>query len=289
MAVQGVETGAPRKPSGFAGRLRSNRKAVAGAALAGALVLAGLLAPWIAPNDPLKQSLPNRLCGPCAKFPLGADHLGRCILSRLMYGTRVSLLVAVAVVLVTLAIGAFLGLVAGYFGGIVDRIVTALVDLFLAFPGLILMIVLAGILGQGVFSLLLVLCLEGWKGACRIVRSVVLAEKEKEFVLAARALGASQARVIFRHVLPGCLQALLVVGMLSAGNIILATAGMGFLGLGLPPPTPEWGSMINDGRFFLRTAPGLTVWPGLAILVTILAFNVLGEGLQEVLNPRIQS
>lgn len=269
-----------------AGLLLSNKKAAAGAALLVLLLAMAVLAPWISPHDPLEQNLCDRLRGPSWQYPLGADHLGRCILSRLVFGSRISLLVAAVVVLATMAAGTLLGIVSGYFGGWLDKAVMAVVDVFLAFPGLILMMVVAGLLGQSLLHLVLVLSLEGWKGYCRVVRSVVLAEKEKDFVVAAHALGAGSGRILLRHILPGCTPTVFVLGMLNMGHIILAAAGLGFLGLGPPPPTPEWGAMINDGRFFLRTAPGLTLWPGVAILVTILAFNLLGEGLQEQLSPR---
>lgn len=266
----------------------ANRKCFAGGILLALLVMSALLAPILAPHDPVAQDVARRLEGPSLDHPLGTDHFGRCILSRLIHGSRTSLFVAIAVLAFTVAAGCALGLVSGYLGGAVDRAVMALVDLFLAVPGLLLVIVVAGVLGQGIFNLVLVLALEGWKGYCRVVRGVVLSEKEKDHVVAARALGANTTRVVSRHLLPAAVPAVLVMAMLNTGHVILAAAGLGFLGLGTPPPAPEWGAMINEGRFFLRTAPGLTLWPGLAILLTILSFNLLGEGLQELLNPRLR-
>jgi peptide/nickel transport system permease protein len=252
------------------------------------LIFIAILAPFIAPHDPIEQNLEHRLLPPNAEYPLGTDNLGRCILSRLIHGTSVSLQIGVIVVGIAATTGVTLGLIAGYRGGLVDELIMRIVDVLLAFPGIILALAIAGILGPSLYNVMLALAVVGWTSYARVVRGSVLSVKEKEFVEAARALGAGEARIMFRHILPNVTAPVIVMATLGMAHVILAAAALSFLGLGAQPPTPEWGSMLNDGRAFMRTAPHLTIFPGLAIMVTVLAFNFLGDGLRDVLDPRLK-
>ncbi|ATZ60911.2 MAG: nickel ABC transporter permease subunit NikC [Methanosarcinales archaeon Met12] len=269
-------------------RLKKHRLAVIGAAIILTLFFVAVFAPFIAPHDPIEQNLENRLLSPNTEHPLGADNLGRCILSRLIYGTRVSLQIGIMVVGITVIIGVSLGLIAGYLGGLIDEMIMRSVDILLAFPGIILALAIAGILGPSLFNVMLALAVVGWTSYARVVRGSVLSVKEKEFVEAARALGASDARIMFRHILPNVMAPVIVMATLGMAHVILAAAALSFLGLGAQPPTPEWGSMLNAGRAFMRTAPHLTIFPGLVIMVTVLAFNFLGDGLRDTLDPRLK-
>ncbi|MCL0046986.1 ABC transporter permease, partial [Thermodesulfovibrionales bacterium] len=239
-------------------------------------------------HDPIEQNLEHRLLSPNTEYLLGTDNLGRCILSRLIHGTSVSLQIGIMVVGIAAFVGVTLGLVAGYRGGLIDELIMRIVDILLAFPGIILALVIAGILGPSLFNVMLALAVVGWTSYARVVRGAVLSVKEKEFVEAAQALGAGEARIMFRHILPNVMAPVIVMATLGMAHVILAAAALGFLGLGAQPPTPEWGSMLNDGRAFMRTAPHLTIFPGLAIMVTVLAFNFLGDGLRDALDPRLK-
>jgi len=266
--------------------LKENRLAVVGLVLVLSLVLVAILAPFIAPHDPVEQHLDLRLLSPSWQYPLGIDDLGRCTLSRLIYGTRVSLQIGVVVVGITATLGTLLGLIAGYKGGFVDEVIMRIVDVLLAFPALILALVIAGLLGPGLFNVMLALSVVGWTRYARVVRGCVLSAKERGFVEAARAIGSSNIYIMFRHVLPEALSPVIVMATLGMGWTILSAAALSFLGLGAQPPMPEWGSMLNDGRAFMRAAPQLTTFPGLAIMVTVLAFNFIGDGLRDALDPR---
>ncbi|MCL0083294.1 ABC transporter permease [Thermodesulfovibrionales bacterium] len=269
-------------------RLKKHRLALIGAGIILALIFIAVLAPFIAPHDPIEQNLEHRLLSPNTEYLLGTDNLGRCILSRLIHGTSVSLQIGVMVVGIAAFVGVTLGLVAGYRGGLIDELIMRIVDILLAFPGIILALVIAGILGPSLFNVMLALAVVGWTSYARVVRGAVLSVKEKEFVEAAQALGAGEARIMFRHILPNVMAPVIVMATLGMAHVILAAAALGFLGLGAQPPTPEWGSMLNDGRAFMRTAPHLTIFPGLAIMVTVLAFNFLGDGLRDALDPRLK-
>ncbi|MCL0073508.1 nickel ABC transporter permease subunit NikC [Dehalococcoidia bacterium] len=269
-------------------RLRKHRLALIGAAIILVLVFVALLAPFIAPHDPVEQNLGNRLLPPSIEHPSGTDNLGRCILSRLIHGSRVSLQIGIMVVGIASITGVTLGLIAGYRGGLIDELIMRIVDLLLAFPGIILALAIAGILGPSLYNVMLALAVVGWTSYARVVRGSVLSVKEKGFVEAVRVLGASDARIMFRHVLPNVMAPVIVMATLGMAHVILAAAALSFLGLGAQPPTPEWGSMLNDGRAFMRTAPHLTIFPGLAIMVTVLAFNFLGDGLRDILDPRLK-
>jgi len=266
--------------------LKENRLAIAGLAIVLSLVLVAIFAPFIAPHDPVGQHLELRLLSPSTEYLLGTDGLGRCVLSRLIYGTRISLQVGVVVVGITAISGTLLGLIAGYLGGIIDEITMRIVDVLLAFPGLILALVIAGLLGPGLFNVMLALSVVGWTRYARVVRGCVLSAKERGFVEAARAIGSSNFYIMFRHVLPETLSPVIVMATLGMGWTILSAAALSFLGLGAQPPMPEWGSMLNEGRAFMRVAPHLTTFPGMAIMVTVLSFNFLGDGLRDALDPR---
>jgi peptide/nickel transport system permease protein len=258
----------------------------AGAVIVAVAVLAALIGPIVAPFDSAAQDLSQRLTGPTAQHWFGLDELGRDILSRVLAGARISLLVGIVVVSVSSTVGIAVGSVAGYFGGRVDELLSRVIDILMAFPGLLLAIAMVAVLGPSLFNVVFALSLIGWVGYARLVRGQVLRARELEFVQAARALGASTPRVLIRHVIPTALPAVTVQATLGMGGAILAEASLSFLGLGVQPPTPSWGTMLNYGRIHLLDAPHLTVFPGLAIAVLVLGFNFLGDGLRDALDPK---
>jgi peptide/nickel transport system permease protein len=258
----------------------------AGAVIVAVAVLAALIGPIVAPFDSAAQDLSQRLTGPSAQHWFGLDELGRDILSRVLAGARISLLVGVVVVSVSSTVGIAVGAVAGYFGGRVDELLSRVIDILMAFPGLLLAIAMVAVLGPSLFNVVFALSLIGWVGYARLVRGQVLRARELEFVQAARALGASTPRVLIRHVIPTALPAVTVQATLGMGGAILAEASLSFLGLGVQPPTPSWGTMLNYGRIHLLDAPHLTIFPGLAIAVLVLGFNFLGDGLRDLLDPK---
>ncbi|MFQ5895003.1 MAG: ABC transporter permease [Nitrospinota bacterium] len=249
------------------------------------LALAAGGAPWLAPGDPLSQDLAGGLAGPTRPHPLGQDKLGRDILSRVLYGAGVSLGVSLTVVLVSSLIGVAVGALAGYAGGWTDELLMRLTDILLAFPGILLAIALMAVLGPGVGNVVLALCLMGWVGYARLVRGQILTLKGREFVAAAQAAGAGPARTVARHLLPNAFGPVLVQATFGLAAVILAEAGLSFLGLGVQPPTPSWGAMLSEGKDFLLVAPHLTLFPGLAIMLAVLGFNFLGDGLRDLLDP----
>jgi peptide/nickel transport system permease protein len=257
----------------------------AGAAIVLLAALAALAGPWLAPFDPSTQELALRLEGPTELHWFGLDELGRDIFARVLSGARISLLVGLVVVGVSATIGIAMGSVAGYFGGRIDEAISRLIDILLAFPGLLLAIALVAVLGPSLTNVVLALSLIGWVGYARLVRGQVLRARELEFVQAARALGATTVRILTRHVIPTTLPAVTVQATLGMGGAILAEAALSFLGLGVQPPTPSWGTMLNYGRGHLLDAPHLTIFPGLAIAILVLGFNFLGDGLRDALDP----
>jgi len=266
---------------------RHNPLAATGVVLVSIFVLFAIFAPWIAPQDPAAIHLPTRLEPPAAAHWFGSDELGRDILSRIIYGARISMLVGSCVVLTSLALGLVMGSIAGYYGGRVDRFVNAvLMNAFLSFPGILLAIAFVAFRGPGIWNLVLALSLGGWVGYARLVRGQVLAAREKEFVEAARALGASDLRIIVRHILPNIIQPVIVQSAIGMAGAILAEATMSFLGLGVPPPTASWGTMLNDGRAHLFDAPHLVLFPALAVMLAVLSFNFIGDALRDYLDPR---
>ena len=256
-----------------------------GSAIVILAVVVAIIGPLLTPFDPASQELPLRLAGPTGSHLFGLDELGRDIFARVLAGARISLLVGLVVVSVSSTIGIFFGAVAGYFGGRVDEIISRVIDILLAFPGLLLAIALVAVLGPSLANVILALSLIGWVGYARLVRGQVLRAREFEFVQAARALGAPTERILLRHIIPTTLPAVTVQATLGMGGAILAEAALSFLGLGVQPPTPSWGTMLNGGRAHLLDAPHLTIFPGLAIAVLVLGFNFLGDGLRDALDP----
>ena len=253
----------------------------AGACVVGLAVLAAVIGPWLVPYDPSAQELALRLEGPSRLHWLGLDELGRDILARVMSGARISLFVGLVVVSVSASIGAAMGALAGYYGGIIDEAISRVIDILLAFPGLLLAIALVAVLGPSLTNVVLALSLIGWVGYARVARAQVLQAREFEYVVAARAIGAAAPRILIRHVLPAALPALTVQATLGMGGAILSEAALSFLGLGVQPPTPSWGAMLNYGRVHVLDAPHLTVFPGLAIAIVVLGLNLLGDSLRD--------
>jgi peptide/nickel transport system permease protein len=249
-------------------------------------VLAAIVAPWAGPYDPAEQELALRLERPSVAHPFGLDELGRDIFSRVLAGARISLFVGLTVVGISSVVGILLGSVAGYFGGWIDDLISRAIDVLLAFPGILLAIALVAVLGPSLGNVVMALSVIGWVGYARLVRGQVLKSRELEFVQAARALGAGTPRILFRHVVPTTLPAVMVQATLGMAGAILAEASLSFLGLGVQPPTPSWGTMLNGGRLHLLDAPHLTIFPGAAIAVLVLGFNFLGDGLRDLLDPK---
>ncbi|NJO78843.1 MAG: nickel ABC transporter permease subunit NikC [Cyanobacteria bacterium RM1_2_2] len=269
-------------------QLLHHKIAWVGLTLISLLVFTALFAPVIAPHDPLQVDLMQKLQPASFAYPLGTDHLGRCILSRLVYGSRVSLSVALMVVALTTVISLIVGMVAGYIGGKIDTWLMRICDVFLAFPALILSLAIVGILGGGLLNLVLALTASHWAWYARIVRSRVLSVKESDFVKAAIVSGTRPPSLMLRHILPYTLAELAILASLDLSHMILHIAGLSFLGLGIQPPTPEWGAMLNDGRDFFRRVPTLMFYPGLMIFTVSLAFNFVGDALRDVLDPQTE-
>jgi peptide/nickel transport system permease protein len=266
---------------------RRNVLASIGMVLVAVFVVFALFAPWIAPQNPSNIDLPSRLQPPSGAHWFGTDELGRDIFSRVIYGARISMLVGSSVVAGALLLGLVLGSIAGYYGGLSDKFFNVIVmNAFLSFPGILLAIAFVAFLGPGIFNLILALCIGGWVGYARLVRAQVLAVKEKEFVEAARALGASDWRIVTRHILPNIIQPVIVQAAIGMAGAVLAEATMSFLGLGVPPPTASWGSMLNDGRAHLFDAPHLVLFPALAVMLAVLSFNFIGDALRDYMDPR---
>jgi len=267
--------------------LKRNPLAVSGAVLVVLFVAFALFAPWLAPKDPAFIDLAGRLARPSWRHLMGTDELGRDIFSRVIFGARISMLVGASVVAGSLILGTLIGSIAGYYGGKIDRFVNVIVmNAFLSFPGILLAISFVAFMGPGIGNLILALVIGGWVGYARLVRAQVLAAREKEYVEAARALGASDLRVMVRHILPNIMQPVIVQAAIGMAGAVLAEGTMSFLGLGVPPPTASWGSMLNDGRGHLFDAPHLVLFPALAVMLAVLAFNFIGDGLRDYLDPR---
>ncbi|MBA3438619.1 MAG: ABC transporter permease subunit [Pyrinomonadaceae bacterium] len=288
MSAAGLAAAGRQEEEGVLRQLAHDRAAVVGLVIIALLAVLALAAPIIAPHDPAAQHLHERLAAPNLTFPLGTDNLGRCLLSRLLYGARVSLTAATTASVLVLLIGVSVGAIAGYAGGWVDMAIMRLVDLLLAFPLLVLALAITGFIGVGMGSVLVGVMSVWWASYARIVRGLVLSLRERPFVEAARAIGASPARIIIRHLLPNVIPPIIVLATLEMGSLLLVISGLNFLGLGVQPPTPEWGAMLNDGRPFLRSAPQLMIYPGLAISLAVMGFNLLGDGLRDKLDPRLK-
>ena len=266
---------------------RHNPLAAIGILLVVVFIFCALFAPWIAPQDPAHIDLPTRLQTPSSQHLCGTDELGRDILSRLIWGARISMFVGSSVVVCSLFLGLIIGSLAGYYGGRIDRFVNiVLMNAFLSFPGILIAIAFVAFRGPGILNLVLALSLGGWVGYARLVRAQVLAVREREFVEAARSLGAGDLRIILRHILPNIIQPVIVQAAIGMAGAILAEATMSFLGLGVPPPTASWGSMLNDARSHLFDAPHLVLFPAVTVMLAVLAFNFIGDALRDVLDPR---
>jgi len=269
-------------------RLRRNRAAVVGAGIVAAFMLLAVLAPVLVPFNPIQGDLNDRLQSPNATHWLGTDELGRDLLSRIMFGAWVSLQIQIVAVILSLIVGVTLGLVGGYFGGRVDNVIMRCMDCLLAFPGIFLALGIIAALGPRLFNLMLAAGISSVPQFARIVRASVLSLKEREFVEAALALGSSSGRVMFRHLLPNCLAPIIVQSTLRMATVLLTASGLSFLGLGVQPPTPEWGAMLSNARSYLIVAPQVATIPGLAIMVAVLGFNLFGDGLRDTLDPRLR-
>ncbi len=250
------------------------------------ITVIAIFAPWLAPHDPNLTRIELRLLGPSREFLLGTDHQGRCILSRLMYGARISLGSTVLVVIVTMLISIVIGTISGYKGGRIDYLFMRFCDIILAFPGLVLILAFVSIIGPGLFNLILAMILVQWVVYARIIRGMVLSYKEQNFILAAKMSGTSEIMIIIRHILPGIIPQMIVLASLDMGSILLHIAGFSFLGLGIQPPTAEWGAMLNDSRQFLRSHPSLMFYPGLMIFLVVMAFNLFGDALRDLMDRR---
>ena len=258
---------------------------VLGLAIVAATVLAAVLAPILPLQDPTALDLDNRLLPPSSQYPLGTDHLGRDELSRLIYGARATLGLASVSLVIIMSIALIVGALSGYYGGWLDTALMGLVDLLLAFPALILGVAIAGILGPSLVNVLIAVSVVWWAGHARVVRGMVLSAREREYVEAARAIGAGDARIVGYHIARNVLGPFVVLATLDMGFIILGIAGLSFLGLGAQPPTPEWGAMLNDSRSYMQTASRLLLVPGVAIFLLVLGFNLVGDGLRDMLDP----
>jgi len=270
------------------------RTAFLGAIIVLSFILIAILAPFVAPHDPLKASIVNRLQPPfwieggSSTYLLGADEIGRDIWSRIIYGARVSILVGLVTVAISGFLGTLLGSFAGYFRGRFDAILSRFADLLLSFPYLIFAIFLMSIVGPGFFNLIVILCFKSWVNFFRLSRGEMISEKTKEYVEAAQALGESDIKIIFKEILPNIIHSLLVLATLRVGFFIILEASLSFLGLGIQPPTPAWGSMINAGRAYMLSAWWVSTIPGIALLILVLSINLLGEGLRDILDPRLK-
>jgi len=268
--------------------LRRSPLSMVGLIIISAFVLIAVFAPFLTKYDPIEQDLSNRLQAPCRENPLGRDQLGRDILSRVIYGSRISLRIGITVIVIAATTGTVLGVVAGYLGGIIDEIVMRITDMFLAFPSLILAMAISAALGRSLENTVIAIGIVAWPTYARLARSQTLSVKEEQFVEAVRSLGASRKRIIFSHILPQCLPSIIIQATLSMGGIMLTAAGLGFIGFGAEPPIPEWGVMISDGRNFIMREWWVSTYPGLAMLFAVLGFNLLGDGLRDVLDPRLR-
>lgn len=250
------------------------------------IMCAAIFAPYLTSYDPTRQNLSETLQPPSNEHLMGTDQLGRDVFTRILYGARISLRVAVVVVAITLFIGTSVGVVSGYAGGLIDEALMRLVDILLAFPGILLALVIAGILGPSLTNIMIALAVTGWTSYARIIRGSVLSVKEQEFVSASVLMGTSRSKIIIRHIIPNVISPVVVLATLDMAYVILGTAGLSFLGLGAQPPTPEWGAMLSGGRNYLLDAWWIVNFPGLAIMLAVLGFNLLGDGLRDVFDPR---
>lgn len=279
---------APTPQRSLPRQLLGDRTALLGMLILVALALLALLAPWLSPYDPIAQDVLDRFAPPSAAHPLGTDHLGRDELSRLLHGGRTSLLTAVALGTAILLIGTAVGLASGFAGGKVDGLIMRVIDVLLAFPNFLLVLVVVAALGPGMVNLAIAFLLAGWVGYARVVRGLVLSARQQPYIEAAQALGFGSVRLAVRHLLPNVFAPVMVLWTLRTGQLLLAFAALSFLGLGVQPPTAEWGAMLNEARDAFARAPSLMIYPGVVITLAALGFNLLGDGLRDVLDPKLR-
>ncbi|RQD75986.1 MAG: ABC transporter permease [Halanaerobium sp. MSAO_Bac5] len=270
-------------------QLKKNKLAIIGIVFIISLFIIALFAPYIAPHDPYQTDFFNTLQGPSREFLLGTDDLGRDVLSRLIYGARISLTIGFISVAIGLVVGVPVGAISGYYGGKIDIITQRFVDIMMAFPGMLLAIIIVAVMGVGLVNAMIAVGVVSIPTYIRLVRGSVLSLKNKEFVQAAKAIGVRESVIIFKHILPHCLAPIIVQSSLQIGVAILWAAGLGFLGLGAQAPTPEWGAILSQGRGYIRTAHHVTTFPGIAIMLTVLGFNLLGDGLRDALDPKMRN
>ncbi|MDO4299149.1 MAG: ABC transporter permease [Lachnospiraceae bacterium] len=254
--------------------------------LAIGVVCVAIFAPWIAPKDPLEAVMLDSLKAPCAEYPCGTDKLGRDILSRVIFGTRTSLIMTLCLVAVIFVVGTLLGVLAGYFGGIVDEIIMRIADMMISFPGLVLAIAIAGMLGPNMTNAVIAISAVSWTKYARLARSLVMKVKKNLYIEAAVVNGTKTSKILWRHILPNMVTTLIVTAAADIGTMMLELASLSFLGFGATAPTPEWGLMLNEGRTYMAKAPWLMIYPGIAIVIVVVIFNMLGDSIRDVLDPR---
>jgi len=259
-----------------------------GAIIVLGLIMTAIFAPYIAPHDPIEQNLEKRLDSPSLEHPFGVDQLGRDIFSRVIYGTRITLVIAMIITAIGGSIGTFLGVVAGFLGGKVDEVLMRMTDMFLAFPSLILALAFAAALGPSLNNMIIAISIANWPIYSRLARGQALSAKREDYIEAAKAIGASKWRIMFLHILPVCSSPIIVQLTLHMGTVILTAAALGFIGLGAQPPTPEWGVMVSDGRPYIMNQWWVSTFPGLAIMIAVLGFNLLGDGIRDILDPKLR-
>jgi len=269
-------------------RLKKNKLAMVGLVVLVLIILTALFADFVAPYGYREQNLSKITLKPNAEHLLGTDDLGRDILSRIIYGTRISLLVGIVAVTFSIIVGGILGAAAGFYGGVLDNIIMRIMDIMLAIPSILLAIALVTAFGGGLFNVMIAIGISSLPAYARVVKAAVISIKEQEFIEAAKAIGARDFRIIAAHIIPNSLAPIIVQGTLGVASAILSVAGLSFIGLGIQPPTPEWGSMLSNGRYLIRTAWHVATFPGIAIMITIFALNVLGDGLRDALDPRLK-
>lgn len=270
-------------------RFKKNRRALLGLGILIFLVFLAVFANVVSPYDPTVQDIPNKLQGPSMAHLMGTDQYGRDILSRVIFGTRISLMVGIVSTSMAVAVGGTLGSVAGYYGGVTESIIMRVTDIFLAIPSILLNIAIAAALGGGLVNMMIALGISYIPAYCRIMRSSIYSVRDQEFIEASRAAGAGDGYIILHHIVPNCLSPMIVQATLKVGAAILLCSTLSFIGVGISPPTPEWGSMIATGREYLRTAPHLTTFPGIAIMLAVFSLNLMGDGLRDALDPKLKN
>ncbi|MED4584774.1 ABC transporter permease [Brevibacillus choshinensis] len=269
-------------------RFKKNKRAMAGLWMVLVFLVVAIFAPWIAPHDPFEQNMQVMLESPSIHYFFGTDEFGRDIFSRVIYGAQISLMIGIVGVLISIVFGVALGTISGYFGGFVDSLVMRIMDIFMAFPSFLLALAIVSVLGPGMINVMIAIGIFSVPTFARISRSSVISIKNKEYIEAARAMGGTHLFIIWKHILPNSIAPIIVLSTMRIATAILTAAGLSFLGMGAQPPTPEWGAMLSTGREYLRTAPHVSTIPGLAIMFMVLAFNMLGDGLRDALDPKMK-